>query len=305
MEKEALKETLLHGTTDFPLAVYPMLFAKKQQVLAHLHYHNEFELLVATKGCICVQTEKETCYLPEGAGIFINSGILHTILASETEPQEHGFIAIVFDYSLLCHNKDAIWSNYIQPLLHGTLEIQPLLPPSVCNAVRSLCAMYQSDTFGKELSIKESLLHIFYLLIKDAKTTKLSPQTSKSSIVKEVLDYIKQNYSEPLTLQQLAEQVHVSREYLCRVFHKLSGSSPMEYLNYYRIRQSSFLLLQSNKTVSDIALSCGFSHTSYYGKLFFRYMGCTPTSYRRNNTLIPSVPETRTAPYSALPKKQL
>ena len=50
MEKELLKESLQHGTTAFPIAIYPMKFPKTQQVLAHLHYHNEFELLVATKG---------------------------------------------------------------------------------------------------------------------------------------------------------------------------------------------------------------------------------------------------------------
>lgn len=299
MEKEALKETLLHGTADFPLAVYPMLFEKKQQVLAHLHYHNEFELLVATRGSICVQTEEQTCSLPEGTGIFLNSGVLHTILAPENEPEEHGFIAVVFDYSLLCQPKDAVWNNYIQPLLHGTLEISPLLPPVICEAVRSLCDIYQSDTFGKELSIKEYLFHIFFLLMKDARITKLSSQTTKSTIVKEVLDYIKQNYAEPLTLQQLAEQAHVSREYLCRVFHALSGSSPIEYLNHYRIRQSTFLLLQTDQTISDIALSCGFSHSSYYGKLFLQSMGCTPTAYRKANRPTQTVPERKTDPYSS------
>ena len=60
MEKELLKESLQHGTTAFPIAIYPMKFSRSQQVLAHLHYHNEFELLVATKGRLVVQTENET-----------------------------------------------------------------------------------------------------------------------------------------------------------------------------------------------------------------------------------------------------
>ena len=96
-----------------------------------------------------------------------------------------------------------------------------------------------------------------------------------------MLDYMKQHYQEPISLQQVAKEAHVSKEYLCRLFHRVSGYSLMEYLNRYRIRQSTFLLLQTEDRISDIALSCGFSHSSYYGKLFLDYIGCTPTEYRK------------------------
>ncbi len=287
MEKESLKEPLLHGTAAFPLAVYPMIFPKYQHSFAYLHYHTEFELLVATRGTLLVQIEEQCYTVPEGEGIFINSGLLHTITAPEEEPAGHGFLAVVFDYSLLCTEQEAAFRQYIQPLLLGAFELNPRLSVSACDLVRSICSMYESSAFGRELFIKHCLLHIFYLLVKDVTPGRLSLPNTKSTLVKETLDYIKQHYAEPVSLQQLADHVHVSREYLCRTFHTLSGSSPLEYLNRYRIRQSTFLLARTNQRISDIALACGFNHSSYFGKLFFQYMGCTPTQYRKQKLPVP------------------
>ena len=280
MEKETLKESLQHGTTAFPIAVYPMNFLKDQQVLAHLHYHNEFELLVATKGRLLVQTEAETYSLSVGEGLFINSGLLHTI-TSATSQEETGFIAVVFDYSILCREQDITYENYIRPLLNGSLDPNIILSPDVCSLVRELFSAYEAKEFGYELSVRHHLLQIFHLLLKDAKPSKHSAQSAKSAVIKTVLDYMKQHYQEPISLLQLAKEAHVSKEYLCRLFHRVSGYSLMEYLNRYRIRQSTFLLLQTEDRISDIALSCGFSHSSYFGKLFLDYIGCTPTEYRK------------------------
>lgn len=279
MDKTTLKETLQHGTPAFPVAIYNNTFDKYQQLLAYLHYHNEFELLLATKGALCIQLEENSYVLSEGESIFINSGCLHTITAHDGG--EHGFIAVVFDYSLLCREHEAVFARYVQPLLTGRRKTLVKLPEEFGELIRDICAMYEERAFGYELCIKQSLLQVFYLLLKDGENTTNGMQNSKSLLVKEVLDYIKVNYEEPISLSLLAEQVHVSREYLCRTFRALSGSTPIEFLNRYRIRQSTFLLSQTDKSISEIAQTCGFNHSSYYGKLFLEYMGCTPGEYRK------------------------
>ncbi|MBQ8823372.1 MAG: helix-turn-helix transcriptional regulator [Lachnospiraceae bacterium] len=280
MDKTKLKETLQHGTPAFPVAIYNNIFDKHQQLLAYLHYHNEFELLLATRGTLCIQLEENSYVLSPGEGIFINSGCLHTINAQDEG--EHGFIAVVFDYSLLCQEHEAVFAGYVQPLLMGRRKALVKLTPEFGDLIRDICIIYEEGAFGYELRIKQSLLHIFYLLMKAGEDTMPGVQNSKSLLVKEVLDYIRVNYGEPISLSLLAEQVHVSREYLCRTFRALSGSTPIEFLNRYRIRQSTFLLSQTDKSISEIAQNCGFNHSSYYGKLFFEYMGCTPGEYRKH-----------------------
>lgn len=282
MDKHNLKESLVHGTPAFPIAIYNNTFEQQYTLLANLHYHKEFELLIATRGSLCVQIEESTYTLSEGEGIFINSGLLHMICSNEETA--HGFIAIVFDYSILCTKHDCTFNKYIQPLMNGALLAPTILNSTVCGLVRSICASYETASFGFELYIKHSLLQIFHLFVQSSEPATLPVQNTKSTIIKNVLDYVEENYSEQISLQDMADHVHISREYLCRIFNIMSDTTPIEYLNRYRIRQSTYLLIHTDRSISDIALSCGFNNSSYYNKLFLRYIGSTPTRYRKINT---------------------
>ncbi len=282
MNKDDLKETLLHGTPAFPVAIYNNTFDKQYSLLAPLHYHNEFELLIATKGSLSVQIEENTYVISKGEGLFINSGLLHVI--NSYDNVDHGFIAIVFDYTMICTDRSNSFNKYIQPLINGTLNVPTKLSPEICNIVYSIDSSYEDSSFGFELQIKHLLIQIFYLLVKDSKLTTLPIQNTKSILIKNILDYIEKNYSYSISLQDMADYAHVSKEYLCRIFNVLSDTSPIDYLNRYRIKQSTSMLIHTDRDISDISSSCGFNNSSYFNKLFLRYIGCTPTQYRKNNT---------------------
>ena len=281
MERENLKEALQHGTSDFPVALYNMYFEQQYDLLAPLHYHKEFELMVVTEGNVRVQIEKETYNLSKGEGVFINSGLIHIISAADKT--EHRFIAIVFDYTLLCSESDKIFTSYIQHIINQSLFLPFSLPKEICVKIEEISIMFEEAPFGYEFYIKSALSYIFYQLMKEAKKTAAPVQNVKSSIIKGVIDYIKENYSNTISLQELADQANTSKEYLCRIFNEMTDLSPIVYLNRYRIQQSTFLLLDSNRSISDIALSCGFNNSSYYNKLFMRHMGCTPTEFRKRS----------------------
>lgn len=281
MEKEILKESLRHGTPDFPIALYNMNFDRQYDFLAPLHYHKEFELLVATRGTIRVQLEKETYILSKGEGVFINSGLIHMISAADKT--DHGFIAIVFDYTLLCTESDKIFVSYIQRIINRSLVLPFSLSEEICAKIKEIHYIFDKADFGFEFIIKSYLNHIFYQLIKNAKKAAVPVQNIKSNIIKGVIDYMKENYSKTISLQELAEQANTSKEYLCRIFNEITGISPIVYLNRYRIQRSTVLLPDSNRSISDIAISCGFNNSSYYNKLFMRHMGCTPTEFRKKS----------------------
>lgn len=283
MEKTDFKETLIHGTPAFPIAIYNNTFDKQYNLLAPLHYHSEFELLVATKGTLSVQLEETLYTLSEGEGLFINSGLIH--MFTSVDHIDHGFIAIVFDFRLICTEHDTIYKKYIQPIINGTLTVPVILPAHICRLVHSIKDAYENSSFGFELHTKQSLLQIFHSFVQNSEPTSLPAQNSKSLLIKSVLDYVEKNYAENISLQDMAQYAHISKEYLCRIFNTMSDTTPVEYLNRYRVRQSSAMLVHTDKSVSDIALSCGFNNSSYFNKLFMRYMGCTPSEYRRQHTL--------------------
>lgn len=281
MEKIRLIEKSTHGTPVFPIAVYNMTFDKYTSILAPLHYHREFELLYATKGSLTIQIDENTYILQEGEGVFINSGLLHVIKAENND--EHAFIAVVFDYSIICSKKDIIYFKYIKPLIDGEIQINLTLDRYACKMIKKISDSFIGNNHGYELHIKQLLTDIIYNIVKNSSSITHTNQNPKSILIKNVLDYIENNYEKQISLIDMAEHAHISKEYLCRIFSSMYDTTPVEYLNRYRIRQSTGELLNTHRTISNIAISHGFNNSSYYNKLFLRYIGCTPSEYKKRN----------------------
>lgn len=84
-----------------------------------------------------------------------------------------------------------------------------------------------------------------------------------------------------LTLGNLAEAADMSPKYFCRFFSEMTGKTPIEYLNYYRIECAAEQLLYTDDLVTDIALNCGYNDLSYFVKTFKKYKAQTPKQFRK------------------------
>ena len=95
-----------------------------------------------------------------------------------------------------------------------------------------------------------------------------------------VFEYIDRNYSEHLTLDDLAKSVNFHKEYFCRLFKKATGSTVIDYLNFVRVYKAE-KLLRKNSNITDVAYRVGFASASYFTKIFKKYRLCSPSTYRR------------------------
>lgn len=95
------------------------------------------------------------------------------------------------------------------------------------------------------------------------------------------VEYINFRYSYPITVDEIASYVGVSRSHLYRAFHTVTGQSPKTYLSRFRIRQACLLLEKGDMSVSEIAQSVGYESGLYFSKVFHRLEGMTPTEYAR------------------------
>jgi AraC-like DNA-binding protein len=100
-------------------------------------------------------------------------------------------------------------------------------------------------------------------------------------LVRKARAYLHEHYAELLTREQIARDVGASESYLANCFHQELGLSPMTYLNRYRILQARALLEADELNVTEVALSVGFSDSSYFGRVFQREVGVSPGAYRR------------------------
>lgn len=100
------------------------------------------------------------------------------------------------------------------------------------------------------------------------------------SYVEEALKYIEANYSEAVTIQDLANWLGLERTYLYRLFKSMVGMSPQAYLLDVRIHQACTLLTHSDLTITNIARSVGYEDSLYFSRLFRRKKGQIPSQYR-------------------------
>lgn len=101
--------------------------------------------------------------------------------------------------------------------------------------------------------------------------------------INEIVEYIENNYNEPMNLQLLSELVHFSPSYLSRIFHQEQGITLRGYLNQVRIRHAIELLKETKITVYEVASACGFVNVSHFNRVFKQYTGKSPAEVRKGN----------------------
>lgn len=104
--------------------------------------------------------------------------------------------------------------------------------------------------------------------------------SKNAEIIKKAIHYISKNFANPITLDTVANEVHLTPAYFSSMFRQSTGSTFKEYLNMVRIEESKRLLSNTDYSLLDIAIATGFEDQSYFSKVFKKYTGLTPKQYR-------------------------
>ncbi len=99
-----------------------------------------------------------------------------------------------------------------------------------------------------------------------------------------VLHYLHTRYAEPVTIDDLSADTHVSKYYLCRLFRNCTGMSIIQYLNEQRIVASRRMLVETRRSITEIAQDCGFGNPSHFCAMFREHEGMTPRTFRVTNS---------------------
>lgn len=105
--------------------------------------------------------------------------------------------------------------------------------------------------------------------------------TKNNDVVKKAVSFISRNYATNITLEEVANYVHLNPAYFSTIFKQSSGSSFKEHLNMVRVEESKRLLANTYYSIIDIAIATGFEDQSYFSKVFKKYTGLTPKQYRQ------------------------
>lgn len=103
-----------------------------------------------------------------------------------------------------------------------------------------------------------------------------------SSKVLMAIEYIRNNYSRQISLEDIAEYAGISRIYLSQLFKKETGKNIRDYLAEYRLSKAKELLLTSNLKVYTISELCGFGSAQYFNRIFKKMTGFSPYQFKEN-----------------------
>lgn len=279
-------ETIPHGTPDFPVGVHTTAISDGFRLYPHIH--REFELLVLTRGCGRLLIDGEEFLLRAGSGIFVNSRQLHLGLTDEVTPCE--FFAIVFAPELLGQAEgDRIMHQYVTPVLSREVVLPILLDGAepwqkrVLALAAQIRTTYMRGALGFEPMVKALLLQVWSELFVHRTQGLLPSAQTDIEGIKSAMEFIRENYAQPLTLQDMATAANMSRSHFCRRFSAVMQVSPFTYLTEIRIDNARRMLCKRDMVVSQIAALCGFNSFSYFSVRFKAVVGCSPSDYAKRH----------------------
>lgn len=150
---------------------------------------------------------------------------------------------------------------------------------------KEIYASYLSGGEHEQYKMKAAIYSIIYYLKENQNSNSGGRQSASAQYHKERLDkltqYISTNLDQHLTLDDLARECDISPSFLCRLFKQVYGETVFSYIQALRIQKAKKLLIETNKPIKEVCLSCGFENESYFYRTFKQSQRVTPTDFRR------------------------
>jgi len=281
MEK-GRRELLQRGSADFPFAHYTFRFSKLRKVTP-VHWHPEQEILYVREGALDVTVGKGTFKVNQGEVCFVPPNAIHSVQLAQENTEYHAF---VFSYDVLRLPESHFFQReVIGPLEDGKRTLPLLLKqdsPDYGDVIPQLdiLCLHRKDDGQARYQTFRALMQLYTLLVPQMEDAADRSDQTDHRAVKLCMDYMQAHYSEKLTLEQLAELVHLHPNYLCKLFREYTGQTVFRYLHQLRIENAAHLLTTEGYTVSQAAEECGFESLSFFSRKFKEITGQSPQAYK-------------------------
>lgn len=261
------------GSENFIVPFYYSKIKRIQAISMHApHCHNHFEVYYLLDGERKYFIENSIYSVKPGDVVLIPAEALH----KTTELSKGGHERILINVA-----EDWVTEDVRGCFSCHCLHIPPAQRPEIEGIFRRIEQEYQHhDSFSGKLQ-RQALYELLVFLIR-LKESRPSAAISnrEDTVIEKAAQYICEHYQEPLTLQTVAQEVSMSREYFSQRFKKMTGFGFCEYLNEIRIANAVKLLNTTQMTITEVAYSCGFNDSNYFATVFKKSKGMNPKKYQ-------------------------
>ncbi|MBP3804947.1 MAG: helix-turn-helix transcriptional regulator [Oribacterium sp.] len=285
--------------------LYESINSQDEKLDVGLDWHDEPEIIYFKNGHYKLMLNLKEYDITDECFCIVNSGIIRKLESLDEKGVEYS-IRIKLEDLCFKNDSDPVNEALIYPLLKGSIRFNEFITVSdfgFLQVLRSFNDMvrryrefgkksntnsvsvrkYELDSVADQLMIKADLLHVIALIysfgmIEDKEITDTEKQVKA---IKDSIIFIREHYKEKLYIRNLSELTGLNEQYFIRFFGSVTGVSPLDYINRYRVEQAAGLLKDTDTHVYEIAEECGFHNIGNFIKIFRSVTGETPHKFRK------------------------
>lgn len=227
------------------------------------HLHQSYEFITVLSGETTVLVNGTEYMVKKGEGILVFPNQLHSIEGDN------------YNHMLCIFSQDLVKAYSTKVLGKTPCNNKFSLPDHLIQAIDEL----PNDA---TLFDKKGILYLVCAQF-DKNATYEENQQVDFGILDKIFRFVEKNYIRDCSLKKICSEIGYSYSYISRFFKKTTGISLNAYINQYRISNSCYLLLNTDASVLECAMECGYDTLRSFNRNFKEYMGKTPTEYRKIN----------------------
>lgn len=308
-----LKENRPHGTPENPFSQYHISDVKRAFQIP-VHWHDELEIIYVKHGKLHVTISGENYIGNPNEAFVVSPGSLH-FMGSPTGDVDYYTFLFPVEY-ISFQTDDIMEKTILSPLKHGRVMIKPQINDMAEDICERLIEINTNISYLKKKtseSTKErknrenhkynksddiAVSNINEVNINAQFETKMTlikfiqkmwqnglilenAANGTNTTEKEMITYIRQNYTREISLQEFGMQFHLSEKYISRYFKEHFHITLSQYINHLRLEHARQLLQESTAPVTEVALQSGYQNVSYFIRCFKKMYGVSPLKYRK------------------------
>lgn len=243
------------------------------------HWHRSLEIIYLITGSLEVNINGVDYNLNENDLIVINPLEVHSTLC------KYGNTAVVLQIPY------QFCENYIDDMSTTKFICNPTTTEKILSLTNlkeilfNFLMIYNKKELGYKLQINSLIFNLLFILVNEfGKKDKKFDNTKSDKYLDRlalVINYVKNHYSEHITLESAARELYLNSEYFSRFFKKYMGTTFIKYLNTIRLEHAYIELVNTDNNISQIIERNGFTNDKMFMKLFKDKYGCSPNEKRK------------------------
>lgn len=257
-----------HEDPKFPIIFhYDTLDCTQEKFI--VHYHENIEVLYFIKGsgmATCGSNHVKVC---EGDLLVVNSNELHFVYTNSPQLE---YYCLIIDHILCDYAQIPTENLVLQNLIEDAFAVECM--ENIIQEMMTKKSYYKSAVQGQVFLL---LTHLYRYYSATKVPIIGDTWNHKMEIVKKAIGYIKNHFTQELTIDGICKEVGLSKYYMCRIFKEVTGQTVIEYINFLRCDYARSLLISGKYNVKESAEKCGIPNLSYFSKTYKRYMSKLPS----------------------------